>query len=62
MLRSLYQIEESWIPSKHTLALTSTPVIEEAANTIKLEFWTWGTPPRLDFVRDCIMGITVVTL
>jgi hypothetical protein len=67
MLRSIYQISESWIPSKHTLALTSTPVIDEANNSIKFEFWTWGTPPRmleekLDFVRDCIMGITVVTL
>ena len=67
MLRSQFQIADSWMPSKHTLALTKTPVVDEAANSITLEYWTWGMPPRtltekLDFVRDCIMGITVVTI
>jgi hypothetical protein len=49
------------------MAMASTPVIDEANNSIKFEYWTWGEPTRmleekLDFVRDCIMGITVVTI
>ena len=67
MLRSQWGIQFSILPSSHIVAMTSTPVIDEAMNKIEFEYWTWGHTPmvlkeELDFVRDCINGIIVATI
>jgi hypothetical protein len=66
ILRSHFPTTDSWVPSRHVIGITSTPVVDEATGKIRFEYWTWGFAPReieedLDFVRDCICGIFVVT-
>ena len=66
MLRSL-GVQSSILPDFHIIPVLTTPVIDKAMNRIEFQYWTWGRPPPLvlnedlDFVRDCIMAIIVVT-